>query len=613
MPLSPCTTVYGSAEVVAPDPVVARDADCLYRPFSTELFFDRDPSWGIYGYDGRLAALAAYTRGTNGALVGQSSQVAMDLIDVECETEPHVYFGPLIPHYGHFLVSSLARAWFACRPEAEGARLLCHSDQPVAAHFEGSYMGALTSALGLDVGRFTRPTTPTRFTRLTIPGPAFLEQQKAHEAFLPPMHRIGDALLGGRTVERTARPIYLSKSRMRAGSVANIANEAAIEDALRDRGVDIVHPETLTLGEQLHRLAACSHVLGFAGSAFHTHVFLRKPPAITAVTLDPLINANFLLLDRLNRTSSRYLYPDDNIESVEASGFGVCRRIKDVRSFVRAVLDAAELPSRELHPMHITEPSARKRANNDICVPDHEGESYKTTLGRLHAELQPRTYLEIGTLTGETLKLSRSPSIAIDPRFQITTEVIGDKEACLFFQLESDRFFERQDPKALLGRSLDFCFLDGMHRCEFLLRDFINAERHASPDGVIALHDCIPVETPMTDRAQCGTPPILPHRGGWWTGDVWRTVVALRTHRPDLRILCLDAAPTGLVLVSGLDPSSTVLKERTDAIIEEMMGMDLDEMTIPAFFRRIGVKSTADHVGEGRLLRALGLAPRASA
>jgi hypothetical protein len=136
---------------------------------------------------------------------------------------------------------------------------------------------------------------------------------------------------------------------------------------------------------------------------------------------------------------------------------------------------------------------------NANCLPDLAGESYRDTLIKLHHELSPAAYLEIGTLTGGTLALSRSPSIAIDPKFQITSEVIGEKSVCLFYQLESDTFFRDYTPKALLGSALDFTFLDGMHRCEFLLRDFMNAERHSAPFGVIALHDCIPVEIPMTN------------------------------------------------------------------------------------------------------------------
>ena len=47
-------------------------------------------------------------------------------------------------------------------------------------------------------------------------------------------------------------------------------------------------------------------------------------------------------------------------------------------------------------------------------------------LAALHAGLRPRNYLEIGVDTGLSLELSRVPSIGIDPKFQVRTEIRTD-------------------------------------------------------------------------------------------------------------------------------------------------------------------------------------------
>ena len=44
-------------------------------------------------------------------------------------------------------------------------------------------------------------------------------------------------------------------------------------------------------------------------------------------------------------------------------------------------------------------------------------------LAALHAQLQPRNYLEIGIDTGVSLALSRVPSIGIDPAFSVVSEL----------------------------------------------------------------------------------------------------------------------------------------------------------------------------------------------
>lgn len=608
MPFLSSLAYFGEVAVMSHDPVVLRAFDGIYVPFSSQVFFDQDPLWGIYTPDGTLVSEAAYRRGSDRHLIGQSPTRHFDDEPLAVEAEEHLYFGPLIPHYGHFLITGLARAWFAARPEFKDRPLLCHSDLPVQNHFR-NYMGVLTAALGVTPERFVRPTQPIRFRNLTIPGPAFVEQAFVHEAFAAPMRRIGDTLHKGAGAARQARPAWLSKSRMGINSVTHITNETKIEDALTACGFDIIFPEQLTLPQQINLFSTREHLLGFAGSAFHNHIFSRNPPKITCVTLEPFINTNFLLLDRLNHVNASYFYPYDNIETEQTPGYSISRKITDIPRFVRDLLDVSGLPTRNIHPGYFCRASERTEVMtvyNENCLPDLAGESYRDTLQKLHRDLNPRAYLEIGTLTGGTLALSRSPSIAIDPKFQISSDVVGEKSLCLFYQLESDTFFKSFNPETLLGSALDFSFLDGMHRCEFLLRDIMNTERHSRPSGIIALHDCIPVEIPMTDRMQNGTPPIAPHRGGWWTGDVWRTVLALKRHRTDLNILCLDAAPTGLVLIANLDPASTYLAEHYDTIVEEMMAMDLEAITVAKFMREIEVATTTAYNAPGSLVAALG-------
>ncbi|MET7243155.1 class I SAM-dependent methyltransferase [Methylobacterium sp. EM32] len=227
-------------------------------------------------------------------------------------------------------------------------------------------------------------------------------------------------------------------------------------------------------------------------------------------------------------------------------------------------------------------------------VSDHAGIDYQDLLAYLHRELRPRNYLEIGTRHGGTLALSGCRSIAIDPHFQFTDPAIfSSRPVTLLYQLTSDEFFASHDARALFGEPIQLAFLDGMHRCEFLLRDFYNTEAASAPNSVIAIHDCLPVEIPMTSREEHGIVPVEPHRAGWWTGDVWRTALLLKRERPDLDILALDAHPTGLIIVTNLDPGSTRLKDNYNACVRTMLSYDLSEMTIAEYFAEMQVQNTS--------------------
>ena len=229
-------------------------------------------------------------------------------------------------------------------------------------------------------------------------------------------------------------------------------------------------------------------------------------------------------------------------------------------------------------------------------LPDHQGENYTRIMEKLHGALRPKTYMEIGTETGQSLAYAQCPSLAIDPKFQIDggrMSQILKRPISLFFAMESDAFFRDHDPTRYLGNKIDFAFLDGMHWCEFLLRDFINTERHCHENSIILLHDCLPVEPPIADRAFRTRESIMPHRKGWWTGDVWRTALAIKRYRPRLTITAIDAQPTGLLIVSGLDPGNTVLSDRYDQLEKEMRDWDLDQIGVRALFDELDVKSAA--------------------
>ena len=216
--------------------------------------------------------------------------------------------------------------------------------------------------------------------------------------------------------------------------------------------------------------------------------------------------------------------------------------------------------------------------------PRHEGTGYLKLLRRLHALKRPRSYLEIGTAAGKTLAMARCASIAIDPRFRLQRDVrqgkaagnTGGKPACRLFEMTSDAFFAAQDPTALFGGPIDLAFIDGMHHFEFALRDFMNIEPHCRPDSLIVLHDCLPVDAHMArrdprDRSRAADT----HYPNAWAGDTWKALWILQRYRPDLRIFAFDAPPSGLVVVTNLDPGSTLLKQRYHDVIDAADAIDL--------------------------------------
>jgi hypothetical protein len=252
--------------------------------------------------------------------------------------------------------------------------------------------------------------------------------------------------------------------------------------------------------------------------------------------------------------------------------------------------------------MSIYDAAAKQHAGK-LVAPDHAGSWYASVLADLHEALSPQRYFEIGTLHGNTLTLAQCESLAVDPNFAIGSDVFGKKPACHLYQKTSDDFFAQYNPLQILGAAIDLAFLDGMHVYDFLLRDFMNTEKYCDRASVITMHDCIPTDIHVarhefSDQTHAA---LSPH-DDWWAGDVWKTLLILRKYRPDLRIFCLDAPPTGLVVVTNLDRHSRVLAENYDAAIKEFESLSLADYGVARFHAEIGLRSTASiwETGEGQ-------------
>ena len=193
--------------------------------------------------------------------------------------------------------------------------------------------------------------------------------------------------------------------------------------------------------------------------------------------------------------------------------------------------------------------------------------TYYGLLRRAHEILKPRCYLEIGVHKGHSLALVQpeTHAVGIDPE-PMVEDPPGNAE---IVPATSDDFFGNLDLFSLLEGPVDLAFVDGLHLFEQALRDVANVERHSNPDGIILIHDCLPIDAATSAREQ--TSMI-------WSGDVWKVVVALRRYRQDLTVTTVDVEPTGLAIVSGLDPDNTVLFDRYDEIVDELRDLSFDDL-----------------------------------
>jgi hypothetical protein len=192
---------------------------------------------------------------------------------------------------------------------------------------------------------------------------------------------------------------------------------------------------------------------------------------------------------------------------------------------------------------------------------------YLDFIGAVHERLEPPTYLEIGIRFGASLALSKATTVGVDPAYELRHQAPDGAE---LFRETSDAFFERTDAlRHFEGRPAAMSFIDGMHLAEYALRDFINVEAHSHWTSAVIFDDILPRDADEAARER--TTRV-------WAGDVFKIMGIFEQQRPDLIVLRVGTEPTGLLLVLGLDPASSVLSDRYDELEREIVTPDPQEL-----------------------------------
>jgi glycosyltransferase involved in cell wall biosynthesis len=161
---------------------------------------------------------------------------------------------------------------------------------------------------------------------------------------------------------------------------------------------------------------------------------------------------------------------------------------------------------------------------------------YNTTIVDKHKIINDFTkntdkYLEIGIEYGDTFSNAHFlHKVGLDPDPKFDKNIAGSE----IFKCTSDSYFKNITDN-VNQCNFDVVFIDGMHRCENVLRDFNNSINKLTKDGFIFIGDCIPLnyneqlKTPIKHFYEKG---ILKY-GEEWTGDVWKFLYHLLKNYKD--------------------------------------------------------------------------------
>jgi predicted O-methyltransferase YrrM len=232
-----------------------------------------------------------------------------------------------------------------------------------------------------------------------------------------------------------------------------------------------------------------------------------------------------------------------------------------------------------------------------LCRLTFPGDDHIQLLRALHENVRPKFYIEIGVSKGVSIStvMPTTEAVGVDPAPQIAHSLPSNIS---IYTETSDAFFDAYEQRPQFGkRKIDMAFVDGLHLFEQALRDFINVEKRATANGLIAIHDCIPFDAFASARD---------YNAPYWVGDVWKCLAVLMDHRPDLKIEIVGAPPSGLVLISGIDPGSRLLEDKFDSLVGDYAPLRFADWETKYATRIKLVPSRAETIGRsyaGKQLR----------
>jgi hypothetical protein len=190
---------------------------------------------------------------------------------------------PGVTCYGHVLGEMLPGAWIAGRNRDPDFGVL-------VAHVPGGIdhiHSHVLAALGIGDDRITRTNDPVRVEKLLV-----VQGFAETDNYLSPLIRNFAGELAATVPDASAAPRRLFLPR-RAEHGRGIANEAEVRSVLSEFGFESVHPEDVSIEDQIQLFRHATHVVGTLGSSLTNLMFSDGGVHVLALAPEPMVDTFF--------------------------------------------------------------------------------------------------------------------------------------------------------------------------------------------------------------------------------------------------------------------------------------------------------------------------------
>ena len=182
-----------------------------------------------------------------------------------------VFGGVFIGHFGHMVRDNLSRLWWCVQNESSKLKIACI----VSFGKVEDYFYEFFDLLNIDRSRVIFITQPTMFKEVIVPEESVHSDSHYLEEWLMPYDKI--ILNVQKKYENVSLPnkIYISKSKYKKSGKTTF-NEEYFETFYRNKGYTIIHPEELTVEENVSYISHATDIAATVGTTSSLSMFAKS-------------------------------------------------------------------------------------------------------------------------------------------------------------------------------------------------------------------------------------------------------------------------------------------------------------------------------------------------
>lgn len=229
---------------------------------------------------------------------------------IEYRNQSAVFIGNLVyPAWGHAITDDLKYLWWLLTDDFKKLR---QEQKPILVCIKSKYidtpliLSTFLTAMGIeDSSSFQMIETPTRFLEVYVPEPSFLATKGKMRFWATEFYETIQAIKAHfANTQEYYDKIYLSRSKQKGH---RDFGESCVEHAFKQAGYHVIHPEKLSIAEQISYISHANVMAATEGSISHNAVFMKQGATLIVLRKTDFVNQYQLAVNEINRLNVFYI------------------------------------------------------------------------------------------------------------------------------------------------------------------------------------------------------------------------------------------------------------------------------------------------------------------